>query len=142
MSLDYLACESSEQIDTWIFHSSQIPLAMLAVTRPIFIYKLYGRDQQSSDPISPPPHCRIRYTRKMCGIFCIHGLHDPATSRSRAIALSKRVRHRGPDWSGCFVGKDSVLVHERLAIVGVGQYYFSPVPAMPTPHEAVPPRHI
>ncbi|THH01241.1 hypothetical protein EW026_g1408 [Hermanssonia centrifuga] len=28
-------------------------------------------------------------------------------------------RHRGPDWSGCYVGKQTVLVHERLAIVGV-----------------------
>lgn len=38
------------------------------------------------------------------------------------IALSKRQRHRGPDWSGCYVGKDAILVHERLAIVGVGKF--------------------
>ncbi|KAG6890464.1 asparagine synthetase [Termitomyces sp. T32_za158] len=55
----------------------------------------------------------------MCGIFAIHGLEKPAAERAHFIALSKRLRHRGPDWSGCYVGKESVLVHERLAIVGV-----------------------
>ncbi|EJU05433.1 asparagine synthase [Dacryopinax primogenitus] len=55
----------------------------------------------------------------MCGILAIHGLDNPASQRAHAIAMSKRLRHRGPDWSGCFVGKDSILVHERLAIVGV-----------------------
>ncbi|KAF9456775.1 asparagine synthase [Collybia nuda] len=55
----------------------------------------------------------------MCGIFAAHGLENPSSDRARFIALSKRLRHRGPDWSGCFVGKDCVLVHERLAIVGV-----------------------
>lgn len=37
-------------------------------------------------------------------------------------ALSKRLRHRGPDWSGTKMTEDSILVHERLAIVGVGAY--------------------
>ncbi|KAI0281462.1 asparagine synthase [Russula aff. rugulosa BPL654] len=55
----------------------------------------------------------------MCGIFAVHGLPNPAADRSRFIALSKRQRHRGPDWSGCYVGQRTVLVHERLAIVGV-----------------------
>ncbi|KAF8894540.1 glutamine-hydrolyzing asparagine synthase [Infundibulicybe gibba] len=55
----------------------------------------------------------------MCGILAVHGLQKPANDRARCIAMSKRQRHRGPDWSGCFVGKESVLVHERLAIVGV-----------------------
>ncbi|KAJ6596831.1 hypothetical protein DFH09DRAFT_102304 [Mycena vulgaris] len=55
----------------------------------------------------------------MCGIFAVHGIEKPATDRARFIACSKRLRHRGPDWSGCFVGKDGILVHERLAIVGV-----------------------
>lgn len=74
----------------------------------------------------------------------MHGLQNPARSRSRAIALSKRLRHRGPDWSGCFVGKDCVLVHERLAIVGVGQYYsyFSPFPPYLPPTELCHPVHI
>ncbi|KAJ6547503.1 asparagine synthase [Mycena capillaripes] len=55
----------------------------------------------------------------MCGIFAVHGLEKPASDRARFIACSKRLRHRGPDWSGCFVGGDGILVHERLAIVGV-----------------------
>jgi asparagine synthetase B (glutamine-hydrolysing) len=58
----------------------------------------------------------------MCGIFCCYNhTGDLATFRPRAIALSKLQRHRGPDWSGCYVGDDSILVHERLAIVGVGE---------------------
>lgn len=56
----------------------------------------------------------------MCGIFCCYNHQgDLAQFRPRAIALSKLQRHRGPDWSGCYVGDDSILVHERLAIVGV-----------------------
>src|SRR5882757_6894485 len=56
----------------------------------------------------------------MCGILAVHGLDNPSNDRARFIALSKRLRHRGPDWSGCFVGRRSILAHERLAIVGVG----------------------
>ncbi|KAJ3812370.1 glutamine-hydrolyzing asparagine synthase [Lentinula lateritia] len=55
----------------------------------------------------------------MCGIFAIHGVDQPANHRTHAIACSKKLRHRGPDWSGCYVGKEAILVHERLAIVGV-----------------------
>lgn len=57
----------------------------------------------------------------MCGIVAVHGVQHPASWRSRAIAMSKKIRHRGPDWSGCHVGKDAVVAHERLAIVGVGE---------------------
>ncbi|GJJ12096.1 asparagine synthetase [Clathrus columnatus] len=55
----------------------------------------------------------------MCGILALHGLENPTAFRLKAIALSKRLRHRGPDWSGCYVGQQSILAHERLAIVGV-----------------------
>ncbi|CAD6566978.1 MAG: asparagine synthetase [Tremellales sp. Tagirdzhanova-0007] len=56
----------------------------------------------------------------MCGIFCCYNRQgDLASFRPRAIALSKLQRHRGPDWSGCFVSRDTILVHERLAIVGI-----------------------
>ncbi|KAK4333037.1 Asparagine synthetase [glutamine-hydrolyzing] 2 [Rhodotorula toruloides] len=44
---------------------------------------------------------------------------DLPSFRARAVALSKRLRHRGPDWSGCKMTQDAILVHERLAIVGV-----------------------
>ncbi|KAI3610409.1 asparagine synthase [Moniliophthora roreri] len=63
------------------------------------------------------PH--LIFLQEMCGIFAVHGIDTPASYRTRAIACSKKLRHRGPDWSGCYVGKESVLVHERLAIVGV-----------------------
>lgn len=60
----------------------------------------------------------------MCGIFCVYKKEgDLQAYRPRAIALSKQQRHRGPDWSGCVVAQDSILVHERLAIVGVGEYF-------------------
>ncbi|KZV90403.1 asparagine synthase [Exidia glandulosa HHB12029] len=55
----------------------------------------------------------------MCGILAIHGLQQPTAFRARALALSKCLRHRGPDWSGVFMGKETILCHERLAIVGV-----------------------
>jgi len=55
----------------------------------------------------------------MCGIFAAHGIDNPASQRSSYLACSKKVRHRVPDWSGCYVGSRSILVHERLAIVGV-----------------------
>lgn len=58
----------------------------------------------------------------MCGILAVHSLEKPSNDRAHFIALSKRLRHRGPDWSGCYVGKNSILVHERLAIVGVGEF--------------------
>ncbi|MBW0470204.1 hypothetical protein O181_009919 [Austropuccinia psidii MF-1] len=56
----------------------------------------------------------------MCGIFGIHNAQGNINEiRSRALELSKKLRHRGPDWSGCFMSSNSILVHERLAIVGV-----------------------
>ncbi|KAJ5231574.1 uncharacterized protein N7469_006162 [Penicillium citrinum] len=33
--------------------------------------------------------------------------------------MAKAVRHRGPDWSGSFIGDNTILTHERLCIVGV-----------------------
>ncbi|KAF8636746.1 hypothetical protein AX17_003549 [Amanita inopinata Kibby_2008] len=55
----------------------------------------------------------------MCGILAVHGLENPSADRAYFISLARRLRHRGPDWSGCYVGKTSILVHERLAVVGV-----------------------
>ncbi len=56
----------------------------------------------------------------MCGIFCCYNRQgDIASYRPRCVALSKKLRHRGPDWSGIWVGKDTIMCHERLAIVGV-----------------------
>ncbi|MEM8960592.1 MAG: asparagine synthase B [Acidobacteriota bacterium] len=56
----------------------------------------------------------------MCSILGIITLHDGRDSyRDRALELSRRIRHRGPDWSGIYDDDRAVLVHERLAIVGV-----------------------
>ena len=37
--------------------------------------------------------------------------------REKALAMSRKIRHRGPDWSGIWCGKSAVLAHERLSIV-------------------------
>ena len=56
----------------------------------------------------------------MCSIFGVLDIKsDPAQLRTQAIEMSKLLRHRGPDWSGVYASKKAVLVHERLAIVGV-----------------------
>ena len=43
--------------------------------------------------------------------------------------MSKKIRHRGPDWSGIYCGGSAILAHERLSIVDPesgGQPLFSP----------------
>ncbi|CAG8529172.1 917_t:CDS:2 [Funneliformis mosseae] len=56
----------------------------------------------------------------MCGIFAVFNYPDDVHAfRRRALLLSKRLRHRGPDWSGCKISGNNILCHERLAIVGV-----------------------
>lgn len=39
--------------------------------------------------------------------------------KATAIRMGKQVRHRGPDWSGNHTANNTILVHERLSIVGV-----------------------
>ncbi|KAI8889088.1 asparagine synthase [Backusella circina FSU 941] len=57
----------------------------------------------------------------MCGIFAVYNYQgDVDAYRQRALYLSKKIRHRGPDWSGCYTTKNHIFCHERLAIVGVG----------------------
>ncbi|MEO7251386.1 MAG: asparagine synthase B [Arenimonas sp.] len=53
------------------------------------------------------------------GIFDIAAGADLVGLRQQALAQSMRQRHRGPDWSGVYADAQAVLVHERLAIVGV-----------------------
>ncbi len=54
----------------------------------------------------------------MCGIVSIFniGRQTPAL-RQRALQMSGKLRHRGPDWSGIYCGGSAILAHERLAIV-------------------------
>ena len=37
--------------------------------------------------------------------------------RQKALKMSQKIRHRGPDWSGIYYGGSAVLAHERLSIV-------------------------
>lgn len=54
----------------------------------------------------------------MCGIIGIFEISgDSKELRKQALKQSKKLRHRGPDWSGIYVGQNAILAHERLAIV-------------------------
>ncbi|MEA1878257.1 MAG: asparagine synthase B [Bacteroidota bacterium] len=54
----------------------------------------------------------------MCGIVGVFELKKEASSlRTQVLEMSKKLRHRGPDWSGIYVGKKAILAHERLSIV-------------------------
>lgn len=54
----------------------------------------------------------------MCGFVGIYGMTDQSVDwRTKALKMSSRIRHRGPDWSGIFSDKRCILAHERLAIV-------------------------
>ena len=54
----------------------------------------------------------------MCGIVCAFELKESAeTLRPQLLEMSKKVRHRGPDWSGIYSDDKAILAHERLAIV-------------------------
>ncbi|MGL4827280.1 MAG: asparagine synthase B [Vibrionaceae bacterium] len=56
----------------------------------------------------------------MCSIFGILDIKsNPSELRETALAMSKQMRHRGPDWSGIFACDNAILAHERLAIVGI-----------------------
>ena len=37
--------------------------------------------------------------------------------RNQVLEMSKKIRHRGPDWSGVYTGNNAILSHERLSIV-------------------------
>lgn len=54
----------------------------------------------------------------MCGIIGAFDLKGRSSSiRPIVLKMSKKLRHRGPDWSGIFSNDDAILAHERLAIV-------------------------
>jgi len=54
----------------------------------------------------------------MCGIVCAFNLkEDSEKLRTQVLEMSKKLRHRGPDWSGIYTHKKAILSHERLAIV-------------------------
>ena len=54
----------------------------------------------------------------MCGFVGIFGMTDTTVDwRTKALKMSAKIRHRGPDWSGVYASDKCVLAHERLAIV-------------------------
>ena len=54
----------------------------------------------------------------MCGIVSIFNIKEQTPSlRDKALAMAKKIRHRGPDWSGIYCGPTAILAHERLSIV-------------------------
>ena len=54
----------------------------------------------------------------MCGIVGIFNVQEQTDAvRQKALEMSRRIRHRGPDWSGIWCGGSAVLAHERLSIV-------------------------
>jgi asparagine synthase (glutamine-hydrolysing) len=56
----------------------------------------------------------------MCGIAGIFSISEPvAQARDKALKMSTKVRHRGPDWSGIYSDNKAILTHERLSIVDV-----------------------
>lgn len=54
----------------------------------------------------------------MCGIVCTFDLKQPSDKlRPQLLEMAKKVRHRGPDWSGIYSDEKAIMAHERLAIV-------------------------
>ncbi len=54
----------------------------------------------------------------MCGIVGAFDLKtDPQVLRPTVLEMSKKLRHRGPDWSGIYCGDKAIIAHERLSIV-------------------------
>ncbi|MXV37970.1 asparagine synthase B [Flavobacteriaceae bacterium Ap0902] len=54
----------------------------------------------------------------MCGIVAAFDLKESSQNlREQILEMSKRLRHRGPDWSGIYSDDNTIISHERLAIV-------------------------
>lgn len=54
----------------------------------------------------------------MCGILAVLGCSDWSQARrARVLACARRLKHRGPDWSGLYQHEGNFLAQQRLAIV-------------------------
>ena len=66
----------------------------------------------------------------MCGIVGLFNVKEQTHQlREKALKMSQKIRHRGPDWSGIYCGGSAILAHERLSIVDPesgGQPLYSP----------------
>ncbi|WP_029904041.1 asparagine synthase B [Prevotella sp. 10(H)] len=56
----------------------------------------------------------------MCGFVGVFDLtQNIDVLRGQVLKMAKKIRHRGPDWSGIYCGEKAILAHERLSIVGI-----------------------
>ncbi len=66
----------------------------------------------------------------MCGFVGIFDIKEQSSEmRKKALKMSQKIRHRGPDWSGIYCGGSAILAHERLSIIDPqsgGQPLYSP----------------
>ena len=55
----------------------------------------------------------------MCGFVGIFDIGEGRASslRKQLLGMSRKIRHRGPDWSGVFECPKALIAHERLAII-------------------------
>jgi len=54
----------------------------------------------------------------MCGIVAVFDIKNNSSElRPKVLEMAKRIRHRGPDWSGMYTNDSVIMAHERLAIV-------------------------
>ncbi len=54
----------------------------------------------------------------MCGVVGVFDLKVSSQElRPQILGMSKKLRHRGPDWSGIYCGEKAIIAHERLSIV-------------------------
>ncbi|KAI4967345.1 hypothetical protein ZWY2020_028351 [Hordeum vulgare] len=95
--------------------TTRVAAVAVVVARPS------GHRRRRRCPFVPgvwPPRLEVPPAATMCGILAVLGVGDVSLAkRSRIIELSRRLRHRGPDWSGIHSFEDCYLAHQRLAIV-------------------------
>ena len=49
----------------------------------------------------------------MCGIAGILNIKVQTKElRNKALKMAQKIRHRGPDWSGIYVGGSAILTHK------------------------------
>ena len=68
--------------------------------------------------LNPQKLINLKTHKLMCGIVSIFNIKEQTKPlRDKALAMAKKIRHRGPDWSGIYCGRTAILAHERLSIV-------------------------
>ena len=63
--------------------------------------------------IKTKPETRnLKRKNNMCGIVCAFDIKKSAAElRPQILTMSKKIRHRGPDWSGIYAGEKAILAH-------------------------------